>query len=297
VDASVNGLRINDESSGYTVPLTEAYGIQVSNVNDLVPQAVIISGASGNGNTLDGLNITTSGIVTINWVDFSNNYLDGISIDQSGAILSIYPVTINNSITNQNRGTGLSVKAKGNISLGKFTSSYNHGEAGVVLDNSQGSGTVTVSNPTVGVAYNGAIYNINGSGVIIRSKGNVIVTGVQASGNGMDGLEIDNSGSGTAAFVTVNSIGARANFQDGIDIYSNGVVTVNSSWTVSNGADGLMVHTPANTFLTNASSLNNGGIGIKIFISDTSILTRNNVLCFGNDRKNLGVPNLSIEGL
>ena len=267
VRANDNGRR-NDEG----IIVMYANGVYLDNDENVLGTAPIaLTNVITQGNTEDGLYITTTSGVTFTGALSENNNGSGIQLLQvSGPVLAPV-ITLTDITTNYNGEDGLFVEVRGNIILNKVNAFMNGG-IGASLDNTDGVGTVTVLNtkgPNL-VIFNGEY------GLAIYSNGAVNVTGVEALGNSLDGVVIWNDDGSVPAAVTLNSILARNNgardedgetleYADGISVYSLGVVTINNSWSLGNTSNGIYVETNNNVFINNTSAINNDRGGINVY--------------------------------
>jgi putative surface-exposed virulence protein len=273
----------SDTDTWYTI--TDAVGIDINVTNPLGTSPVVITNAFIDKNTLTGLYINTSGAVTVNKLTSNNNFNDGLFIDQISAPTSLFPILLSNIDVEGNWQNGLSVEAKGNVTLSKFVASSNS-ENGVYINNTYGTGSVTILNPVGGNPFNWAMFNA-GRGVDIRSNGAVTVTGAEFLANGQSGLWVDNSGSPTSTLVTLTGITSRGNGGEGILVFSDGIVTINNAWAVSNHGDGILVFTTKNVFINNSSAINNDWAGMWIDLTPSGNLTLTGCSWFGNLRNPL----------
>jgi len=125
--------------------------------------------------------------------------------------------------------TALEVETTKNIVV-KNVQVSNNDFGGAYLDNSGGTGTVTVSNSK---------FNSNsfGIGFQIVSKGVITLANIQVNYNGTNGAIVDNS-FGTGAAVTVTSSSFNLNGAGGLEVISKGVITLNNVLANSNGNEG-----------------------------------------------------------
>jgi hypothetical protein len=183
------------------------------------------------------------------------------------------PITLNNLTFQSSTYNGpldyntLLVQTKGNIVLNKVQvlDALNTGVGnayGATLDNTTGSGNVTVTN--------GVFTNNEKRGLTISSKGAVTLKNVAADYNGDTGLWIVNNGATGAKPVTVTNAEFKGNFFIGLDVRSNGAVTLtNLVATYNSTGDGVYV---INTNLGVApvtingvnNFSNNGGNGLEV---------------------------------
>jgi hypothetical protein len=205
--------------------------------------------ASGNG-----LTVVAQGTIAI-W-NTQAKYNDGSGLDLSN-YLTLGDVIVNASTAGWenwfsfNNGTGLQVRSAGNITLTK-SSLINNGLTagnGASLVNSYAttpkSITVTSSkfnsNNLAGMAY---------SGLYVVASGAITLNNIEASSNGLNGIQLDNRvGTDLAKPVTVSNSLFAGNIGDGASILSDRAVTITSI----------------------RSTFSNTGVGIKIDNSSSSV--------------------------
>ena len=250
--------------------------------NHLLGNVTITNSAFNNNGTTDnvnGLNIWTSGAVTLNWVSAAHNYENGIyvsgfsSLTVNNAILNGYvgdargwglnantpkaaPVMLQNVTASFNAWAGINVTTLGSISLTAVDAFSN--QTGINLNNLNGLGT-PVSLNTIRASN-----NILG-GINISSKGAITLTSVIADNNtNAYGASIDNhEGTGSVTITSLASAGfAGANSFSGnstsygLSINSNGAVTITNIKACSNGHEGLYIINGAGTVTINKNLAN-----------------------------------------
>ncbi len=145
---------------------------------------------------------------------------------------------------NENGGYGLSITTNGSVTI-NYSEQNGNGYYGAEINNSTGTGGVTISNST---------YNDNtNTGLYIRTKGAIKVTSVQASGNDVMGADLDNHTSLSTPGVTISGTSTsynlfNDNLDDGLNILTKGAVSVNYARVDGNAGNG-------------ASIINTGGTG------------------------------------
>lgn len=190
-----------------------------------------------------GMLIQSKGAITVNVTDSwaGGNATFGWHLNNAfvGAVggVTLTPAT-GYSIDFWDNGThGLLVESLGAIKVTNLDSSDN-GTYGATLDNSfVGSvGTITILPPTSGNNY----YNGNGeTGLSLYSNRAITVSNLWSEFNGGDGVFIDNSYSGSASPQPVTINGPENHFDnngnDGLEVYSFGVITTNNLNAYANG--------------------------------------------------------------
>jgi hypothetical protein len=161
-------------------------------------------------------------------------------------------------------------------------SSYASGQSAVILDNHLSTlpQLVTITNSK---------FNENriGSGLVVKTKGNVMLTNLSASNNFEDGVNIDASyGAGTVTMTGTNNI-FNTNASTGLRIAANGNVTITNITSDYNAGGGLSIDT--NSYgrtgtgivsVTNANLNRNGMVGFYSNANGTIALL--NVTSSGN---------------
>ena len=257
-DSYVNGLYI-DTNGAIT-----ADGVSVSRNGESYTDP---------NNTRAGLFIENSKTITIKNSVFNDNYATAAFNHYNPALGAIIldNVTASNNrhfidIDHEFGGAGIVLMANGNITANKITATGNKFN-GMLLDTCNAvetpalSGNWVCSTTVVGnvvISNSQFSHNItNGSGLLVDAKGSITLTNVDASYNrGINRPIIDpptpgdgsptstsagarlNNYSFTTAFpVTVNSSTFLWNSDDGLEIYSKGLVTINKVQADRNGID------------------------------------------------------------
>ncbi len=219
------------------------------------------SGFNHNGGI--GLEVHITGQTTLTGVSSSNNGDLGVEFDGAGVMIknSVFSnnaahgfyyynrgkgdFVVENSQFNNNADTGLyagdSSEAstvdfvRGNITLKNVRADKN-GTTGANLDTcgwdgsvcqNSGKGNVIVANSNF--AHNG--HNIQGYGLYVLAKGSITLSGVWAGENGNDenasyGARLDNQNSLTKSTVTITDSGFSFNRNDGLRVFSTGMITL-----------------------------------------------------------------------
>jgi Right handed beta helix region len=218
-------------------------------------------GESGAGNGSNGLAVYSSGDITLynvtaNGNTGGNGVLLGNSSNPIGG--NIYVDTdssndVSGSSTFGEAGTGngngvagLKVYANGDITLAAVIAD-NNTDSGVHLDNTTGTGTVTVDDSTFG---DSAATGNGQAGIRVYSNGAITLTDVIADHNGDSGARLDNTtGTGTVTVddSTFGDSAATGNGQAGIRVYSNGAITLTDVIADGNADNGALLdnHTAA----------------------------------------------------
>ena len=186
-----------------------------------------------------GIWVTSKGAITVTDVDAQNNAVDGIHLENHTAGTA-QPVTVKTSSPgvnlpiSWNDGYGLFIQSKGNITLTNIFDYQNSGYTSpIYVDNTFGTGTVTITNMTVRNLDD--IFG-NNAAVMIRSHGVVTITGIEVQYSQDRGLVVDNcieSGgvcttSGTPG-VTISGLNVNHNASTPVDILSKGAVKITNT--------------------------------------------------------------------
>jgi hypothetical protein len=296
---------------GYPI-YNQFYGeLDVVNINaggDVILQRVSAYGSfSGNG-----IQVVTSGKVTLtNTYAESNNDL-GIYIDTAGAI-SLTGVTAQYNggtgamLNNSHPGSTAGVTVATSLFYNNYGVSPNAGlmiqSNGAVLlnqveatSNNAYGAYITIPNPsTAAVTVNKSVFNYNDAdGLYVQNRGNITVNGITASDNwntNTNGVTLDNS-SGTGTVSVLATMGANTffnNYQHGLAIRSSNAVVINNV-TASESYIGVGIGVDTTTAaagfgkvtITGATTNQNGGNGISInsngLVTITSVYTLMNGL-------------------
>jgi hypothetical protein len=201
----------------------------------------------------NGLIVVAQGTISV-W-NTQAKYNDGIGLDLSNN-LTLGDIVINASTAGWenwfsfNNGTGVDVETAGSIILNK-TSFISNGLVagnGARLVNSYATApkAVTVTNSKFsnnnlsGTAY---------SGLYVDASGAIMLNNIEASSNGLYGIELDNRlGTDLAKPVTVANSIFGGNISDGVNILSDRAVTITSiRSTFSNTGVGIKIDNSTST--------------------------------------------------
>ena len=237
---------------------------------------VVINNLSANYNAWYGIYINTAGSITLTAVDALYNQT-GIYIDNQSGIGTVTLNTI--TASNNNNMNGLTILSKGAITLTSVKADNNTGGYGAYLDNSTGTGSVTVTSLAAsgGAGANSFSNNISNIGLWINSSGVVMVTNTKAGSNGREGLLITN----TTGTVTINKNLANwtnnfsGNVRQGIKITTQGIVYISSSIASNNQWTGIEVTGKGAITLTDVEAFNNGLAGGGVEYSGLKLTNTN----------------------
>ncbi len=215
-------------------------------------------------NGSDGLVVNSNGAIRVSNLTSSYNAGGiGASLDNSTA-LSAKPVTLAGFATFRNNSlNGLVIASRGLITAKDLTVELNDTSMtanipGAKLDNSLG---------TAGVTFTGTnIFKGNQNiGLVVTSRGAILLNNVVADSNGGFGANLDNSGSSGFPGVTLTGANEfKYNFGDGLNILSRGAISVRSVTAKNNCGDGVNLDNtisgtdhPKTVTLSGASVFNN----------------------------------------
>lgn len=319
VGTSINTLTGpgNVTLSNATFSSNTSRGLVVVTNGTITLTKIIANYNSNTGVDLDNTTVATgSKPVTINGIDVSNNVSKGLSILSKGAVKinnllannmagssdAVYIETLGsvsigstgmflNSISNNNTN-GLAIEAGGAISLKNIYVGDSVNGYGANLDNTSGSGGVTIINGTF--SYNKTY------GLAVLSKGSILGTNVHADNNITLGAVLNNS-TGIGG-ITINGASAMVpntftnNKTGGLTATSNGAISlmnINSSYNnnLSGSGNGISASTSlGNITLLNIVSNANGAKGIDAFTGGGTI-SLTNVTADGNKIQGTSLDN------
>ncbi len=279
-------------------------GVYIENLTSSTNATVTLTGSNSFvGNTSNGLYVRSRGAITLSNITATGSVADSgvwLDNDETGAAGG---VTINgtNNVFSGNNDSGLGITSRGAVSLENITANGNKTEDGVSIDNSAGTGVVTL----IGILTFTNNGNDNSDdGLYLRTRGNLTLANVTATGNKDEGVDIDNT-SGTGS-VTITGGTFNQNNGDGLNIRSDGLITLvdvtanqngddggdisnDTSGSVaganvfvvrstfnSNGDDGLVASSNLDITLINVTAQNNDNDGVELFSDGDNV-----VLCGG----------------
>jgi hypothetical protein len=244
-----------------------------------------------------GLEITSNGAITVSYATVSNNGTTGNAayIDNSTAATPL-AVTITKSKFNDNNSAirGILVVSNGAITFSNNEVGRNNGASSddrgaAELDNHL---STSVAAPIVTVANGNFHDNANGDGLLVITRGNVLLTNVLASSNAFDGIAVNATyGNGT---VTLNGTQNtfHANGDNGVEILAKGNVSVTNITAEYNSGDGLAIDncgfdgsvcagTGTGTITVSNANLNRNSYN-GIWASSNGLINLTNVTGMGN---------------
>jgi hypothetical protein len=287
------------------------YGANIYNTYDNPDQPVTLAGTNEfKGNLGTGLNISSSGAVTLNNITAYKN--DDGSNGGGGDGYGVYIDNTNDStasnvsLTGANRMddnqlTGLEIRSNGNIKTNNLSTNNNGNSVswgGAYLDNCLSlSGTCLVNGKSVTLS---GVSNFNGNSsdaLYVLSGGAITVYQISAADND-HGASIDNFRSSIPYPVTVYGPGTflRTEPDDGaLIIFASGAVSLKNITSNSNGGYGIDVHndynslSPQNVTISGVNEFNDNVWGGALIYSYGAV-TLSNITANGN-----GIDNASDE--
>jgi len=217
---TMNGIRVNNRFIGKTGGVT---------INVLPEILTALQQSKFTENGYSGISIHSNGPVAINGnpkftILIDNNGVSGISVGDSynptGSTITIKGVSLYD-----NPVWVIMAYSKGTITLDSvwvndaLSDDLYSEQTGILLDNSSGSGGISITNAAV--RYTGSY------GIQIASKGSVTLKNVITYLTGQRGIDIDNSTAASAQPVTLTDVNVKYAHGTGVEIHSRGTVTLN----------------------------------------------------------------------
>ncbi len=212
------------------------FGLLINNTGGTAPVTIKESGNWNNwytANGLNGLTIVSRGPVTVSFRRANDNGGTGIFIDASGGTGAVSLAgTIGRNAEVRNNGTingdnGITILSKGNITLARVEVRENFTN-GAELENSTGSGMVTITD---------GFFDQNYNGLIVNSFGAVVWKNGSANENGNYGAYIKNDDVLLGKPVTIANVYASNNHETGLWVESKGAVTITNTEANNNSAN------------------------------------------------------------
>lgn len=263
--------------------------------------SVIVNLSDFSSNDWTGLHAESGDNIALTSVVASNNGANGAYLIANGDVAVITSQFNNNVHFDFPQDPGLYVESNGNIALANVDANGNNFGAGVVL----------TSKDTGDISVTGGTFNTNGTfGVQAQSgDGNITLTGVEASYNGVKGVYLIANAMGNVfinnSFFVENGdygIFAKAN-EGGIDLFNvtvtgNDVTDIGAFLTTQNSGNvfvdtstfeynknaGLVIVASGLVNLVNVTADQNGGDGVAVYSTSTA-----GCICSGSDVVNVVV--------
>ena len=251
-----------------------------------------------NGSRSDnGLFINAFGNVTLSGIQANQNYLHGmdvVSVNGSVSVVGTGNQFNKNGLAPLNTGGGAVITAKGSITLMNFLAEENDWK-GVLLDNTSGTGNVTVT-ATVPYFVN-RVYNNTDRGMEIFSNGIVLVSKVNVEENDKGGLLIKNETASLPKPVSVTSstFKRNSNMFSGLEVKTKGAITLNmvtasNSWMYGANLDNTAWTTSAFPVSVTKSSFDDN-LGTGLYVKATGPITLNSVSALKNNNPGVELDN------
>jgi len=256
---TLNNIQVNEN---------DRYGATLASFNNIT-----LGGSGFNNNDSIGLGIDTAGMVTLTGITVENN-------GQGASIESTNNVTITNSSFARNQiEAGLWVKTSGTITLNQVRASENGVLSndnpddpnsiwayGAMLDNSSSATAKTVT------VNRGWFSNNYGDGLVVRSKGNVLLDGINANNNysyHKDGVNVYHNGVAVSTDGTLtmsNKLGnnnLNNNSSNGLSATAAGKITL-TNVNASDNRNGFTLVSQSDVLLTNLQGYNSSLAGLTV---------------------------------
>ncbi|MFN8410892.1 MAG: right-handed parallel beta-helix repeat-containing protein [Anaerolineales bacterium] len=232
---SIGAITVNNiKATGNNISGLGAGGVvlknDISGVLPSVPPGVYIGGTNSfTGNEIYGLQILTSGVISVANITAMDNTGDGVHLEnnhEKNNTSKALGVTVSgvNKITG-NGFDGLFVDSAGLVTLSNITSQNNGGNGAFV--NTESLGPTLPQSVTLLGTNN---FSGNGDdGLNISAYGSVNISGITAKSNGGYGLKVVNNSGYMPANVTISGINTfTGNQTGGLYVISIGSITVSS---------------------------------------------------------------------
>ena len=274
-------------------------GLRIQSGSPIVINGLSVTTSKGNGAA-----ILSKGALSIKNSAFTDSEALGLPVDD-GAGLYVLPgttgsITLDNVLLRGNDGSGIWIETSGNVTIRKVQSLINEYMGIQIETETPGTlGAMTVSISDAQLLNNGHI-NLN-----VYARGAVTLTNVVASGSTGNGGAFIGNGGAAAPPVTITNSVFSDNVQDGLRVFSNGVITINSITVMDNMAEGAVINNGSTSTITRAITFLST-YGPNVFASNTlnglSIktygnLVMNNVQAYSNGRNGVYAGAVSGGGL
>jgi hypothetical protein len=234
--------------------------------------------------SVNGLRILSKGNISLDKVSANYNAGSGLVLWNLMAS-SAKNVTVKNSTTFRNAINGIEIWTKGAVTIDRILAADNQ-SGGLVIDNSPGTGAVTIQNTLGNSTITGNDY-----GVYIYTRGSVSITGLNASQNhDGSGLWLEaNTGSGT---VSVTNSQFNLNNGIGLFVFSKNNITLSGVQANGNESAGASLNisgVAGKSVTVNKSIFSENWVGLSI--TATGTVTLDNVIANYNDAIGLSISN------
>jgi hypothetical protein len=146
-------------------------------------------------------------------------------------------ITLNNfTFSGVTSSNAVTIYTAGNIALNNVTANGStNNNVGAYLNNSSGTGSVTVT---------GSTFNQNRNGLIVTSKGLITLVNVTASSNRGDGAQLNNNQGTSTSNIDIVKSTFSSNTGNGLTANSNGNIRLINVTAQNNGGDGVNLNFP-----------------------------------------------------
>lgn len=191
--------------------------------------------------TDEGLDINSHGTISISKIACNFNTGEGADLDNDGAV-SAKSVTVSDSEFLHNDQDGLEITSKGNVTLINVSSSFNGSSAGyhgVYVDNTYGTGNVTIKSSSSKTQYD-CSYN-TGHGIYVLTFGSASIRNMNCKYNDYNGVFIENDASPSVKSISLSNGEFSYNAQNGIELTSRGAISLKDVSAKYNSITGAML--------------------------------------------------------
>lgn len=245
-------------------------GASLDNTSATSNKAVYVSGADFDGNSSSGLVVNSLGNITLNLVGADSNddgsgvILDNCQYNDTSGVCEgsgwIYVRgTDGEDDFNSNSQNGLVADSANTITLMNVGANYN-GSIGIDLDNEYSGITAGISVKTNSKKYHTDITNNGSDGLYLRTNGAIYLANLNASNNGDNGIDADNSNGTLEKSATLLRILTSSNTSDGVKLVTKGEIVVNDGQAYDNGGNGFN--------LDNSGASSSQNVSVGRFIAD-----------------------------
>lgn len=280
-------------------------GIRLDNSSATAAKTITLTNASATGNYLGGVSIASKGTITLNHLVSNNNSAgNGIQITSSTAAPVNFLGTLGLNEANYNAGYGVTITTNGAVTVNNLDA-YGNNLTNLLINNTGGTGAVTVNRGTFSSSG-------TGSGVVIQSRGAITLTAVNGYTNAGDGINLSNETASSSQPVTIKTTtyfynDVSSNAGNGLVITSKGNVSVTGiyGYNASDGSNNGRIYID-NRFGTGTVSLTSTDIYYAndpggIFPAAVSIYSKGAVTItdfygYGNFDRGLFIDNTSAAG-
>lgn len=307
-DNNYTGITVYSEGilafSGLTANYNGGYwGAYIRNSGG-IGKSVTMKNCSFDNNDGEGIDLGSAGVITWSGGGASGNLEDYGAYLVNVASSSSLPVSVSNAVFDSNYNQGLGINSLGAITLTNVSASNSQVAYGVGLNNCQASaGDCQGSgNVTIGGTYGLVNFNDNATyGLLVNSRGNILITNANASNNGSSyGMSLNNNFDNATGNVTIKTSSKTAtsdcsdNGNNGLQISSRGTISLSNINVFNNGSNGMEVNnsgalSPKNITLTHIKSGDNNNYGV--WTSSVGAITISYMEDFGNVSSGISLNN------